>query len=68
MSGFDSGGSTVDLLSTRRRQRVSARSFLIKAVNNNCRPTIVNIDKSGCNTSAIRVYNKSSFSNIKIRQ
>ncbi|MFH6991189.1 DDE-type integrase/transposase/recombinase [Flavobacterium sp. FlaQc-48] len=53
---------------TRRRQRMSAQSFLIKAVNNNYRLTVINIDKNGSNTSAIRVYNKRSFSNIKIRQ
>ncbi|OXE95226.1 putative transposase [Flavobacterium araucananum] len=64
----DKWGNTVDFLLTRRRQRMSAQSFLIKAIKNNCRPTVINIDKSGSNTSAIRVYNKRSFSNIKIRQ
>ena len=61
-------GNTVDFLLIRRRQRMSAQSFLIKAIKNNYRPTVINIDKSGSNTSAIRVYNKRSFSNIKIRQ
>ncbi|MEN2402572.1 IS6 family transposase [Flavobacterium sp. MC2016-06] len=64
----DKSGNTVDFLLTRKRQRMSAQSFLIKAINNNCRPVVINIDKSGSNTSAIRVYNKRSFSNIKIRQ
>ncbi|KUJ59216.1 transposase [Flavobacteriaceae bacterium CRH] len=64
----DKCGNTVDFLLTRRRQRMSAQSFLIKAIKNNNRPTVINIDKSGSNTSAIRVYNKRSFSNIKIRQ
>jgi putative transposase len=64
----DKSGNTVDFLLTRRRQRMSAQSFLIKAIHNNCRPTVINIDKSGSNTSAIRVYNKRSFSNIRIRQ
>nr|MBU3862271.1 transposase [Flavobacterium sp. MC2016-06] len=40
----------------------------MKAISNNRRPVVINIDKSGSNTSAIRVYNKRSFSNIKIRQ
>ena len=31
-------GNTVDYLMTRRRQRTSAQSFLIKAINNNSRP------------------------------
>ncbi len=64
----DKWGNTVDFLLTRRRQRMSAQSFLIKAIKNNCRPTVINIDKSGSNTSAIRFYNKRSFLNIKIRQ
>jgi putative transposase len=51
----DKLGNTVDFLLTRRRQRMSAQSFLIKAINNNYRPRVINIDKSGSNTSAIRV-------------
>jgi putative transposase len=64
----DKSNNTVDFLLTTRRQRMSTEPFLIKAINNNCRPKLINIDKSGSNTSAIRVYNKRSFSNIKIRQ
>ncbi|MEN2402566.1 IS6 family transposase [Flavobacterium sp. MC2016-06] len=64
----DKFGNTVDFLLTRKRNRMSAQSFLIKAINNNCRPTVINLDKSGSNINAIRVYNKRSFSNIKIRQ
>ncbi len=47
---------------------MSAQSFLIKAISNNCRPIVINIDKSGSNTAAIKVYNKRSFSKIKILQ
>ena len=47
---------------------MSAQSFLIKAIGNNCRPRVINIDKSGSNTAAIKVYSKRSFSKIKIRQ
>lgn len=50
------------------RQRMSAQSLLIKAIANNYRPRVINIDKSGSNTAAIKVYNKRSFSKIKIRQ
>ncbi len=64
----DKLGNTVDFLLTRKRQRMSAQSFLIKAITNNCRPRVINIDKSGSNTAAIKVYNKRSFSKIKIRQ
>ncbi|TDO70385.1 DDE superfamily endonuclease [Flavobacterium chryseum] len=37
----DKSGNTVDFLLTRRRQRMSAQSFLIKEVNN-CRPRVIN--------------------------
>jgi len=47
---------------------MSAQSFLIKAIGNNGKPELINIDKSGANKHAIRVYNKRSFSNIKVRQ
>ena len=47
---------------------MSAQSFLIKAIGNNVRPRVINIDKSGSNTAAITVYNKRSFSKIRIRQ
>ena len=64
----DKQGNTVDFLLTKRRQRMSAQSFLIKAITNNGKPGLINIDKSGANKHAIRVYNKRSFSKIKIRQ
>jgi putative transposase len=47
----DKLGNTVDFLLTRRRQRMSAQSFLIKVISNNSRPKVINIDKSGSNTS-----------------
>jgi transposase-like protein len=31
---------------------VSAKRFLIKAIENNVKPEIINIDKSGANTAA----------------
>ena len=49
----DKLGHTVDFLLTRKRQRMSAQSFLIKAISNNCRPRVINIDKSGSNAAAI---------------
>jgi len=63
----DKQGDTVDFLLTNRRQRMSAQSFLIKAIKNNGKPALINIDKSGANISAIRVYNKRNYSDIKIR-
>ncbi|WP_348811319.1 IS6 family transposase [Flavobacterium maritimum] len=64
----DTLGNTVDFLLTKRRKRMSAQSFLIKAINNNCKPRLINIDKSSSNISAIKVYNDRSFSKIAIRQ
>lgn len=61
-------GNTVDFLLTRKRQRISAQLFLIKAISNKYRSRVINIGKSGSNTAAIKVYNKHSFSKIKIRQ
>ena len=57
----DKSGNTVDFLLTKRRQRMSAQSFLIKAINSNCKPNVININKSGSNTGAIKAYNKRSF-------
>ena len=64
----DRDGNTIDFLLTKRRQRMSAQSFLIKAIENNGTPELINIDKSGSNISAIKIYNKRSFTNIEIRQ
>lgn len=64
----DKAGNTVDFLLTKRRQRMSAQSFLIKAIKHNGVPEMINIDKSGSNTSAIKVYNKRAFKSIEIRQ
>jgi len=64
----DKEGNTVDFLLTKRRQRISAQRFLIKAIDNNIKPELINIDKSGSNTAAIKLYNRRNYSNIKIRQ
>ena len=47
--------NTIDFLLTRLRQRMSAQSFLIKAIENNGKPVLIDIDKSGANSSATRV-------------
>jgi len=66
----DKEGNTVDFLLTKRRQRMSAQKFFNKALENNGRPRVINIDKSGSNSSAIRIVNKRSCSvnKIKVRQ
>ena len=67
----DKEGNTIDFLLAKRRQRMGAQSFLIKAIENNGKPELINIDKSGSNSSAIRVYNRRALATktkIKIRQ
>ena len=64
----DKQGNTVDFLLTKRRQRISAHKFLIKAITDNGKPELINIDKSGANSSAIKLYNRRNCSRIKIRQ
>jgi putative transposase len=45
----------------------SAQKFLNKAIGNNRRPRVINIDKSGANSEAIRTVNRRSFSRIRRR-
>jgi putative transposase len=58
----------VDFLLTKKRQRISAQSLLTKAISNNRRSRVINVDKNGSNTAAIKVYNKRSLAKIKISQ
>ena len=64
----DKQGNTVDFLLIKRRQRISTQRFLIKAIERNVKPELINIDKSESNTAAIKRYNRRNYSNIKIRQ
>jgi putative transposase len=54
----DKEGSTVDFLLTKRRNKFGAHKFLLKAIDNNGCPKVINIDKSGANKEAIRTYNR----------
>ena len=66
----DKQGNTVDFLLTKRRMKGSAQKFLNKAIGNNGKPRLINIDKSGANTEAIRIINRHSltFKKIKTRR
>ena len=66
----DKFGNTVDFLLTKRRMRGSAQLFLRKAIGNNGKPRVINIDKSGANKSGIRIINRDLLTvrKIKIRQ
>ena len=45
----------------------SAQKFLNKAIKNNGKPRIINIDKNGANTADIKTWNKRSFTRKKIK-
>jgi len=64
----DKQGHTIDFLLTRRRDKFAAHKFLIKAIEHNGTPEIINIDKSGTNKEAIKTYNKRRFKSIEVRQ
>ena len=63
----DKQGNTVDFLLTKRRMKGSAQKFLNKAIGNNGKPRLINIDKSGANTQTIRIVNQYSLTFKKIR-
>lgn len=63
----DKNGDTVDFLLTKRRMKGSAQKFLNKAIGNNGKPRIINIDKSGANTAGIKTWNKRSMTSKKIK-
>jgi len=64
----DKQGNTIDFLLTKRRNTFAAHKFLIQAIENSDVPKVINIDKSGANKQAIKVYNKRNYSKIRIRQ
>jgi putative transposase len=59
--------NTVDFLLAKGRMKGSAQKFLNKVIGNNGRPRVINIDKSGANSEAIRTVNARSFSRLKRR-
>ena len=66
----DKFGNKVDFLLTKRRMKGSAQKFQNKAIGNNSKPRVINIDKSGANKSGIRSINREllTVKKIKIRQ
>ncbi len=65
---MDKQGNTVDFLLTARRNKKAALRFLNKAIDSNGKPSLINIDKSGANTAAIKQYNRDENKRVKIRQ
>ena len=64
----DKQGNTVDFLLTDKRDKKAALRFLNKAIGTNGKPSLINIDKSGANTAAIKQYNNNENKRLKIRQ
>ena len=64
----DKAGNTIDFLLTAKRDMKAALRFLTKAIDRNKKPGLINIDKSGANTAAIKQYNQNKNRQIKIRQ
>jgi putative transposase len=48
----DKAGNTVDFQLTKRRNKLAAHRFLLKAISNNSCPKVINKDKSGANKEA----------------
>ena len=64
----DKQGDTIDFLLTAKRDKKAARRFLNKAIGSSGKPSLINIDKSGANTAAIKQYNRDESKRVKIRQ
>ena len=64
----DKENNTIDFLLTEKRDKKSAKRFLVKAIGNNGMPEKINIDKSGSNLSALKAYNCDNKTDIEIRQ
>ena len=64
----DKQGNTIDFLLSAKRDTKAARRFLNKAIGSSGKPSLINIDKSGANTAAIKQYNSDENKRVKIRQ
>ncbi len=64
----DKQGQTIDFLLTATRDTKAAFRFLKKAIGQNGKPSLVNIDQSGANQAGLKQYNRAYKKRIKIRQ
>jgi len=64
----DNQADTIDFLLTDKRDKKAALRFLARAIDRSGKPGLINIDKSGSNTAAIRDYNHAYCERIEIRQ
>ncbi|MBT6208368.1 MAG: IS6 family transposase [Francisellaceae bacterium] len=66
----DKEGNTIDSCFSKKRSKIEATKFFIKAMNSCGKPIKINIDKSGANTAALNEINYylSKSEKIEIRQ
>ncbi len=64
----DKHGQTIDFLLTATRDTKAALRFLKKAIVQNGKPSLVNIDQSGANQASLNQLNRDHNKRIKIRQ
>jgi transposase-like protein len=64
----DKAGNTIDFLLRAHRDKVAARCYFEKAIDQNGEPETVTIDKSGSNLAALQALNANRERPIRIRQ
>ena len=64
----DKQGQPIDFLLTATRDTKAALCFLKKAINENGKPSLVNIDQSSANKAGLKQFNRNHNKRIKIRQ
>ena len=65
---IDKQGNTIDFLLTATRDTQAALRFLKKAIKENGKPSLVNIDQSGASKAGLKQWNRDHHKCIKIRQ
>lgn len=64
----DKAGNTVDFLLRAHRDKVAARRYFEKAIDQNGEPETITVDKSGANLAALEALNAERDAPIRIRQ
>jgi len=64
----DKEGRSVDFFLSKKRDKIAAKRFFKKAIKQNGKPSLINIDKSGANKAGIQCVNQENNTRIKIRQ
>ncbi len=65
---IDKEGKIIDFLLTENRDKLAAKRFLIKAIENNGAPETITIDGSAANKFALEECNNLNNTSIEIRQ